>query len=248
MKKIVAYCRVSGRGQLEGDGFDRQFDRIKRYCVDNGYQIEKVYKEQVSGTKEETERLVFTEMVEDIRKSGTKTVIVESLDRLARRYMVQEGLVIFLSAQGIDLINARSGENISEAFRDDPLRLMLIQLQGVVAEYNKSDLVRRLKKGRQSKKTKTGHCEGAFPYGSTDEEKEVLKRIGYFRRLQKGQHKRTTYQEIADKLNAEGIPTEKGRKMDVTSCPLCPQERQITWIRDDRPRFTKRPILQSPMF
>jgi DNA invertase Pin-like site-specific DNA recombinase len=32
MKKAFAYLRVSGKGQVDGDGFTRQIEAIKRYA------------------------------------------------------------------------------------------------------------------------------------------------------------------------------------------------------------------------
>ena len=47
-------------------------------------------------------------------------------------------------------------------------------------------------------------------YGCVVEEQEVVRRIQYFRR-DRGR-KRLTYQEIADRLNGEGISTRDGKK------------------------------------
>jgi hypothetical protein len=47
---------------------------------------------------------------------------VERLDRLAREYVVQEQLLIYLASKGIVLLNASSGENITEAINSDPMK------------------------------------------------------------------------------------------------------------------------------
>ena len=48
-----AYLRVSGKGQVDGDGFPRQLAAIQAYAKANGLTLAKVYREEgVSGTKE----------------------------------------------------------------------------------------------------------------------------------------------------------------------------------------------------
>ena len=85
MMKAFAYLRVSGKGQITGDGFKRQLEEINSYSANAGYSIENVYKEEaVSGTLDETQRPAFQEMITDILKNGVRTVIIEGMDRLAR--------------------------------------------------------------------------------------------------------------------------------------------------------------------
>ena len=39
--KVYAYLRVSGKGQIVGNGFDRQLETIQAYCERvGGYEIE----------------------------------------------------------------------------------------------------------------------------------------------------------------------------------------------------------------
>lgn len=97
MKTVFAYCRVSGRGQMDGHGFDRQLDNIKRFCDQTGYRIVNAYEEQISGTTDENERPEFAAMVTAILENECDTIIVESLDRLAREYRIQEQLLIYLA-------------------------------------------------------------------------------------------------------------------------------------------------------
>ena len=39
MDKAVSYLRVSGMGQVDGDGFDRQRDTITQYAAKNRLQV-----------------------------------------------------------------------------------------------------------------------------------------------------------------------------------------------------------------
>lgn len=211
IKSVFAYCRVSGRKQLDGNGFARQMETIKRFCGEAGYHINKVYKEQVSGTADENGRPKFTSMVSAILENGCKTVVVESLDRLAREYRIQEQMLIYLASKNIDLIAANTGESITAAIQADPMKKALVQIQGVFAELDKSLLVKKLRKARDKVRKENGRCEGPRPFGSTPEEAEVLKRVRYMRRRSRGQKKPRTFQGIADQLNGEGIRTRQGK-------------------------------------
>ena len=87
---VYAYCRVSGKKQIDGHGLERQLDSIRKFCRRQKLQILKTFNEQVSGTKDESERLEFSKMITDILSNGINTIVVESLDRLAREYRIQE--------------------------------------------------------------------------------------------------------------------------------------------------------------
>ena len=51
MTKAHAYLRVSGKGQVQGDGFTRQLKSIREYAAAHGIKIVNVYREEgVSGT------------------------------------------------------------------------------------------------------------------------------------------------------------------------------------------------------
>jgi DNA invertase Pin-like site-specific DNA recombinase len=64
MKKAFAYLRVSGKGQVEGDGFTRQLEAIRKYAAANDLKIVKVYREEgVSGTTDWESRPAFAEMM-----------------------------------------------------------------------------------------------------------------------------------------------------------------------------------------
>ncbi len=214
IKKVFGYLRVSDVSQVEKGGFDRQLRAIKGFCKDRGYTIESVYQEEgVSGTVDELDRPAFQEMVAAILANGVKTVIVESLDRLARELRIQEQILMYLVGKNIDLFSANTGENVTEAVRSDPMKKALIQIQGVFAELDKSQLVSKLKRGREKAKKERGKGQGRKHYGETSEqERAIMKRITYMRRLSRGQKKRMSFQRIANVLNAEGIKTRLGKK------------------------------------
>jgi site-specific DNA recombinase len=211
VSQAFAYLRVSTVGQVQGHGFDRQLETIQAYAQEAGIEIVQVFKEEgISGTTDETQRPAFQELMAAVLGNGVRTIIVESMDRLARELRIQEALLVYLASKGVNLISARTAENITQAVQADPLKKALVQVQGVFAELEKNQLVRRLKKGRDKTRQLTGRCEGRRPYGDTEDEQAVIRRIRAMRRRRRNGLKGMTLQAIADRLNSEGIPTKDG--------------------------------------
>jgi site-specific DNA recombinase len=213
-KKCYAYLRVSSQSQLAGDGFDRQMENISKYCKINGLEIVGEFQEQgVSGIKDETDRPAFKQMIGEILRNGVSIIVVESLDRLAREYRIQEQLLIYLVSKGIDLLSANTGENVTQAIQEDPMRKAMVQIQGIFSELDKSLLVNKLSKARERIRQEKGKCEGAKRYGeNSEEEAAIVNKIRLMRRKRRGGRKGMSLQAIANRLNREGIPTKRGKE------------------------------------
>ncbi len=204
--EAVGYCRVSSIGQQKtGTGLDRQEQAIKAYVKQAGYKLTEVYHEAFTGT--ENDRPVFEKMVTDLLDNGCRVIICECLDRLARDLSVQLQIIALLANKGITLINALTGQDVTNP--TDAMTKAMIQIQGTFAELDKNLLIRKLKKGRQAKKEKTGSCEGRKPYGYYPGESEILDRIKQLHRKTKYEKRLGPY-EIARILNKENLPTRKG--------------------------------------
>ncbi len=209
-KKAYGYLRVSGKGQLDGGGLDRQKAVIEGYARKAGYDVVSFFREEgVSGTLEEIDRPAFQEMISEILKNGVRTVIVEGMDRLAREYRIQETLLIYMASKGITLISARTEENITVAIESDPMRKALVQIQGVFSELEKSLLVKKLRTGRERVKKQKGKCEGAKSYKEVDP--DLIREIKRLRRPPKGVTKKRSFREIAEILNSQGRRTRRGK-------------------------------------
>ena len=77
MRKAFAYLRVSGKGQVSGDGFPRQLKAIREYASAHGVRIVKVYREEgVSGTKDLEDRPALAAMMEALHADGVKLVLI----------------------------------------------------------------------------------------------------------------------------------------------------------------------------
>src|SRR6266446_1516223 len=178
MTPAVSYMRCSGLSQVEGDTWDRQTETIASCANLKQMQLIQEYRDQaIPGQTEEDCRPAFQQMIADLLGNGCRIIIIESMDRLAREYRVQEQLIIYIASKGITLIAANTGENITEAMMGDPMRRALVQIQGIFAELDKNMLVAKLRKARVRQKSKNGRCEGRKPFGTDIKERVTLQMI-----------------------------------------------------------------------
>lgn len=217
MNTAYGYLRVSGRDQIDGDGFPRQAEAIDRWAASSGCNILAMYTEKGvtggSGIYESAiDRPAFSDLMEAILGNGCRTIVVECLDRLARELMIQTHLIVYLRSKNISLISAMTGEDVT-AFdgKSDPMRWAMVQMQGVFAELERNMTVRKLKASRDRKRIKTGHCEGPMPFGlcpKRPNERPCLDEI--FQRRANG----NTFPEIAEFLNILKYKRRNGGKWD----------------------------------
>ncbi|MGD0869471.1 MAG: recombinase family protein [Bryobacteraceae bacterium] len=199
---VFAYLRVSGKGQIKGDGFPRQLAAIRKYTADHNMRIVQVFEEKgVCGATDLENRPALLAMLEALVSNGTKLVLIEKLDRLARDLMIQETIIGDLRKRGFDLISVLE----PDLLQNDPTRTMMRQIFGAVAQYEKAMIVAKLRGARQRMKTRTGRCEGRKRYGDKPGESAIRDRI---RSLRKGG---ATLRSICDTLNGEGSTTRYGR-------------------------------------
>jgi len=207
MSKAYGYMRCSGKGQILGDTWDRQAEDIRRFAAEEGFTVERLFAEEaVPGKTEAEDREAFQEMVYLMCANGVKTVIVESLDRFAREYRVQEQLVIYLAAKKLTLYSANTGENVTEAMMADPMRRALVQIQGIFAELDKNLTINKLRKARARIRSRGERCEGRKPFGARPGEEAILAEILNLRRLG------WTPAGIAQTLNQKQVPTRYQRR------------------------------------
>jgi DNA invertase Pin-like site-specific DNA recombinase len=195
-KKAFAYLRVSGKGQVGGDGFPRQLGAVKAYAAAHGIRIVRVFEEKgVSGTNELGDRPAFVAMMTALHSDGVSLVLVEALHRLARDLMIQESILHDMKRHDFELISVQEPDLCS----DDPSRKLMRQIMGAFAEYEKSMIVIKLRGARERMKSRTGVCEGRKPYGHVPSEQAILERMKALRTSG------ATYEAIADALNSEGV-------------------------------------------
>jgi DNA invertase Pin-like site-specific DNA recombinase len=199
LKKAFGYLRVSGKSQVDGDGFPRQKAAITKWAKEHGVRIVRWFTEKgVSGTLEHREEL--DAMLVALMSNGVDTVVVEKLDRLSRDLRIQENLIHEYFTNRFVLVSTCEPDLGS----DDPNRVFMRQIFGAVAQLDKSNIVLKLRAARQRTKLKTGRCEGRMPYGFREGEQQIIDRI----KAERAQGR--NYEQIAKDLNAEGVKPRTG--------------------------------------
>ncbi len=207
---IVSYIRVSSKSQIEGDGPERQRDAIVKFCGAHKLLCQwEFFERGVSGATEAMDREAFSGMIEiiDQRKDfdPIEAVVVERLDRLARDLMVSEVLMSELRKRGVKLFAVDQGVPIDMASDDgDPTRKLIRQIMGALAEWEKTQIVRKLRAAKNRAKA-AGKCvEGTKRFGHTFPESQILALMKNWR-AEKLSHGR-----IAQFLNAGDFKTRSG--------------------------------------
>jgi DNA invertase Pin-like site-specific DNA recombinase len=202
MKSAFAYLRVSGKGQLDGDGFTRQNKAIADYALANGISVIETFEEQgVSGTKDLDDRPALQDLLAALKEGNAKIVIIEKLDRLARDLMIQETILSDLIRQGFEVISVCEPDLCST----DPSRVLVRQIFGAIAQYDRAMTVLKLRGARQRMKARTGRCEGVKGFGAMDGEQVTIDRMTELRNAG------MSLEGIAATLNREGRGTRMGK-------------------------------------
>jgi DNA invertase Pin-like site-specific DNA recombinase len=207
----VSYLRVSGRGQVAGDGFPRQRLAVERFAKRNGFALIDEYRDEgVSGTTDLPSRPGLAALLDRIEANGVRVVLVERADRLARDLLVSEWILRELAKHGVRVLDS-AGTCLTDAETTDPTTTLIRQVLGSVAQFDKSVTVAKLAAARARIRARVGVCEGRKAFGFYEGEAETVALIARLRRKPRGRGKRSmSFSAIADELNARHVPTRTG--------------------------------------
>jgi len=160
----------------------------------------------VSGADPIAERPGFKAMLDRIAGNGVRSILVESPDRFARDLTVQLTGHDFLRKLGISLIPTTAPDFFTE---DTPTAVLVRQVLGAIAEFEKTSLVAKLKAARDRKKATTGKCGGRMSYAEARPELVALAR--------ELRDQRMSLRKIAAELARRGYLTANGRRFVATA-------------------------------
>lgn len=161
---LAGYIRVSTEGQVDAYGKDIQRDSILKWADLNGHTITHFYEEDaVSGKVDGGDRPTLKSLIEQAEAKRVDGVVVLDPTRLARRLLVQETLLALLWSSGLRVFTTTTGELDQQD--DDPTRIMIRQIFGVLAEFEHRTIVNRLQSGRRQKISQGGYAGGEVSYG-----------------------------------------------------------------------------------
>lgn len=216
MVHVLGYCRVSTENQNGCDSFglETQRDAITKYCTAHGLELVSIFEDPaLSGSLPPLERPGLHALLENLKASEVKEVIVTRLDRLARDTMLSLWLMKEIKKLGAELVS------IAEPGRwEDPTQKLLLTMVAAFAEFEKSLISSRLSSGRKTKARNGGYAGGKAPIGykaerrdktlTLDEEKtDTVRRVFELRDAKPD----ASLQKIADILNVEGLTTKEGK-------------------------------------
>ena len=215
MCKYYGYIRVSTETQAEkGGGLDVQKKAIEDYAAANGITITAIFKDAgISGTKES--RPALDKLLLETIKEGD-TIIVHNTSRLWRDIFAQATIMKSVMNTKANIRSIDDPEFDVYKFMTDPNNFMISSMMGMLDQWERMTIARKLARGRSAKANKGSKPAGVCPFGyqyTADKkaveinqaEAVIVKRI--FTELQKG----NSLQKIADMLNADGIATRGGK-------------------------------------
>ena len=215
LRKAVAYLRTSSKANVgtDKDSDKRQRAAIEGYARAAGYEIiETFYDAAVSGADPVGERSGFAEMLERLMSNGAQTIIVESPDRFARDLMVQLAGHDMLKAKGISLVAASAPTHFIE---DTPTAILVRQVLGAIAEFEKTTLVAKLAAARRRKRMATGKkVEGRKSHAEARPDVIKLAKALARKRPKGG---KMSLRAISAELAARGILNERGKPFNPKS-------------------------------
>ncbi|QHP70442.1 recombinase family protein [Bradyrhizobium sp. LCT2] len=158
--EAIAYLRTSSAANV---GADKDSDRRQRAAIEsfadaNGYElVDEFYDAAVSGADPIAERAGFAAMLNRIAGDGVRTILVESPDGFARDLAVQLAGHDHLRSLGVTLIPTSSPDFFIE---DTPTAVLVRQVLGAIAQFEKATTVAKLRAARQRKREAIGKVEG----------------------------------------------------------------------------------------
>ena len=220
------YCRVSSDKQVQDGTIESQVSSLRDFAKENNFFIEEDFIFTDNGVSGATLVRPALDALRDKAVSGeVRTVLLLCPDRLARKYAHQLILIEEFQRLGVEIIF--SNRDISQSPEDQ----LLLQIQGVISEYEREKIMERSRRGKLQKAskgsvsvlsgapygyiyiTRTDSCEAR--YEVHPEEAEVVKNIFKWYAYDK-----LSIGAISKRLNQTGIPTRQRQG---------PWERSTVW-------------------
>lgn len=169
VKSAVAYLRTSSAANVGGDSDERQRVAIHAYARGAGLRIiAEFHDAAVSGADPIDQREGFRKLLAWAEETGVRIIVVENASRFARDLIVQETGYAMLTSLGFTLIATDDPDAFTA---DTPTTTMVRQILGAVSEFEKANLVAKLKGARDRKSAQLGRrIEGRKGYRDTDPE------------------------------------------------------------------------------
>jgi site-specific DNA recombinase len=144
--RTAAYARVSTPNQVQTQSIEQQLDRLRAHAQREGWELrpENVFRDDgFSGASLNRPGL---DALRDRAKAGeVDQVLIITPDRLARKYVHQALLLEEFEQLGCPIVF------LDRPMSHDPHDQLLLQIRGAVAEYERTLIADRMRRGRQAR-------------------------------------------------------------------------------------------------
>ena len=142
---VALYARVSSQRQAGEATIQSQLAALRQRIADDGLHVDGERSFLDEGFSGATLVRPALERLRDLAWSGgLDRLYVHSPDRLARKYVNQMLLLEELAKHGVDVIFLNH-----DARDDSPEGTLLLQMQGMIAEYERAKILERTRRGRR---------------------------------------------------------------------------------------------------
>lgn len=157
---VAFYARVSTEKQNENKTIDSQIAALKNKAASDGYSIDqlKAYIDDgYSGCN--LMRPALEKMRDSIMMKNIDKIYIHSPDRLARKYAHQVILLEEFKQANVSV------EFLNCEFTENPESQLLLQMQGMIAEYERTKIIERNRRGKlHAAKKNSINVLGGAPY------------------------------------------------------------------------------------
>ena len=158
--RAAIYARVSTERQERQQTIESQVTTLRAWALEQGHELaaERVFRDEgYSGSR--LDRPGLDGLRDAVRDGMVEIVAVLSPDRLARKYAYQVLLLEELRRAGCRVVF------LHHPISDDPNDQLLLQIQGAVAEYERTVLAERFRRGKLRRAREGGIVGGKGAYG-----------------------------------------------------------------------------------
>lgn len=143
--KVVLLCRVSTNSQ----DYNRQVTELTAYCQQQGWFIEHIFANKVSGAKKNEERPEIMEMVEYVKTHAIDRVCVLEISRLGRNTLEALKVIQLLNEHGICLfVKNYNLETIVDG-KINPIASLICTILLEIAQMERLTIRERMASGRK---------------------------------------------------------------------------------------------------
>lgn len=206
-KQAIGYIRVSTDKQAtEGVSLEAQEAKIRAWADLNDYELVGIYSDEGISGSSMTKRDGLKAALKEV-KSGM-ALVAYSLSRLSRS--VEDTLAISrqLDKIGADMVSLSEKIDTTGA-----AGRMIFNMLAVLAQFERDQIAERTQSALRHKKA-TGKVYSPTPYGFEAINGELIKvaaEADVVAEIVEARKTGQTLQQIADGLNAQGIPTKMGK-------------------------------------